>query len=109
MNAALSTSSRYTFSCFVSLAICVAQLLLAGAGRPPAPTLTAPATLGNAPPGWPHPGDTARRGVRAVPWPCGRISRAVTLAYFGFCLLMPWWSRMGAFKPVPERITFAAH
>jgi len=32
-----------------------------------------------------------------------------TLLYFAFFLLMPWWSRMGEFKPVPERVTFAAH
>jgi ubiquinol-cytochrome c reductase cytochrome b subunit len=29
--------------------------------------------------------------------------------YFGFFLLMPWWSRLGTFKPVPDRVTFAAH
>jgi ubiquinol-cytochrome c reductase cytochrome b subunit len=38
-----------------------------------------------------------------------RLSQACTLIYFGFFLLMPWWSRQGAFKPVPERVTFAAH
>ncbi len=44
------------------------------------------------------------------PSPAGeRISQAGTLFYFGFFLLMPWWSRLGAFKPVPDRITFAAH
>jgi len=32
-----------------------------------------------------------------------------TLLYFAFFLLMPWWSRMGEFKPVPSRVTFAAH
>jgi ubiquinol-cytochrome c reductase cytochrome b subunit len=37
------------------------------------------------------------------------IAQAGTLYYFGFFLLMPWWSRLGEFKPVPERITFAAH
>jgi ubiquinol-cytochrome c reductase cytochrome b subunit len=26
-----------------------------------------------------------------------------------FFLLMPWWSRIGEFKPVPDRVTFAAH
>ena len=25
----------------------------------------------------------------------------------GFFLLMPWWSRLGSFKTVPDRITFA--
>ena len=44
------------------------------------------------------------------PSPTGeRISQVGTLFYFGFFLLMPWWSRLGEFKPVPERITFAAH
>jgi ubiquinol-cytochrome c reductase cytochrome b subunit len=38
-----------------------------------------------------------------------RISQVGTLFYFGFFLLMPWWSRIGEFKPVPERVTFAAH
>jgi ubiquinol-cytochrome c reductase cytochrome b subunit len=44
------------------------------------------------------------------PSPTGeRISQVGTLFYFGFFLLMPWWSRLGEFKPVPDRITFAAH
>jgi len=44
------------------------------------------------------------------PSPTGeRISQLGTLFYFGFFLLMPWWSRLGEFKPVPERITYAAH
>jgi ubiquinol-cytochrome c reductase cytochrome b subunit len=44
------------------------------------------------------------------PSPVGeRVSQIGTLFYFGFFLLMPWWSRLGEFKPVPERITFAAH
>ncbi len=37
------------------------------------------------------------------------VSQVGTLLYFGFFLLMPWWSRMGDFKPVPDRVTFAAH
>ena len=37
------------------------------------------------------------------------VSQIGTLLYFGFFLLMPWWSRLGSFKPVPERVTFAAH
>jgi ubiquinol-cytochrome c reductase cytochrome b subunit len=32
-----------------------------------------------------------------------------TVYYFGFFLLMPWWSRLGEFKPVPERVVFQAH
>jgi ubiquinol-cytochrome c reductase cytochrome b subunit len=44
------------------------------------------------------------------PSPVGQfVSQAGTLFYFGFFLLMPWWSRLGEFKPVPDRITFAAH
>jgi ubiquinol-cytochrome c reductase cytochrome b subunit len=37
------------------------------------------------------------------------VSQLGTLVYFGFFLLMPWWSRMGEFKPVPDRVTFAHH
>jgi ubiquinol-cytochrome c reductase cytochrome b subunit len=37
------------------------------------------------------------------------VSQIGTLVYFGFFLLMPWWSRIGTFKPVPERVTFSAH
>ncbi|MCM2252620.1 MAG: cytochrome bc complex cytochrome b subunit [Ramlibacter sp.] len=44
------------------------------------------------------------------PSPVGeRVSQLGTLFYFGFFLLMPWWSRLGEFKPVPDRVTFAAH
>jgi ubiquinol-cytochrome c reductase cytochrome b subunit len=32
-----------------------------------------------------------------------------TFIYFGFFLLMPWWSAMGTFKPVPNRVTFKPH
>jgi ubiquinol-cytochrome c reductase cytochrome b subunit len=38
-----------------------------------------------------------------------KISQVGTLLYFGFFLLMPWWSQIGTFKPVPERITFTPH
>jgi ubiquinol-cytochrome c reductase cytochrome b subunit len=37
------------------------------------------------------------------------ISQAGTIVYFGFFLLMPWWSRLGTFKPVPERVVYVAH
>ena len=48
-------------------------------------------------------------GVQA-PSPTGeRISQVCAIIYFGFFLLMPWWSAMGTFKPVPKRVTFAAH
>ena len=38
-----------------------------------------------------------------------KMSQIGTLIYFGFFLLMPWWSRMGQFKPVPDRVTFSSH
>jgi ubiquinol-cytochrome c reductase cytochrome b subunit len=42
------------------------------------------------------------------PSPLGTLTaQAMTIYYFGFFLLMPWWSRLGAFKAVPDRITFA--
>jgi ubiquinol-cytochrome c reductase cytochrome b subunit len=37
------------------------------------------------------------------------IAQMGTLYYFGFFLLMPWWSELGTFKLVPDRVTFAAH
>ena len=37
------------------------------------------------------------------------LSQIGTLLYFSFFLLMPWWSQMGTFKPVPDRVTFHAH
>ena len=37
------------------------------------------------------------------------IAQAGTIFYFGFFLLMPWWSRIGEFKPVPDRVTFQSH
>jgi ubiquinol-cytochrome c reductase cytochrome b subunit len=39
----------------------------------------------------------------------GRVSQLGTLFYFGFFLLMPWWSQVGTPKPVPSRVTFTAH
>ncbi|MCQ8897479.1 cytochrome bc complex cytochrome b subunit [Limnobacter humi] len=44
------------------------------------------------------------------PSPVGeKVSQICTLIYFGFFLGMPWWSKMGQFKPVPDRVIFAAH
>jgi ubiquinol-cytochrome c reductase cytochrome b subunit len=44
------------------------------------------------------------------PSPVGElVSQVGTLLYFGFFLLMPWWSRIGKCKPVPTRVTFEAH
>ena len=37
------------------------------------------------------------------------IAQICTVIYFGFFLAMPWWSRMGTFKAVPDRVTFDAH
>jgi ubiquinol-cytochrome c reductase cytochrome b subunit len=37
------------------------------------------------------------------------VAQVGTLFYFGFFLLMPWWSRVGTFKPVPDRVVFHAH
>jgi ubiquinol-cytochrome c reductase cytochrome b subunit len=37
------------------------------------------------------------------------VAQIGTLVYFGFFLLMPWWSRIGTFKPVPNRVTFQSH
>ncbi|HEY4371048.1 MAG TPA: cytochrome bc complex cytochrome b subunit [Burkholderiales bacterium] len=40
------------------------------------------------------------------PSPTGQIvSQVCMFLYFGFFLGMPWWSRMGQFKPVPDRVT----
>ncbi|WP_048438229.1 cytochrome bc complex cytochrome b subunit [Caenimonas sp. SL110] len=48
-------------------------------------------------------------GVQPVTDLGTRISQAGTIFYFGFFLLMPWWSSKGTFKTVPDRITFAGH
>jgi ubiquinol-cytochrome c reductase cytochrome b subunit len=37
------------------------------------------------------------------------VAQICTFIYFGFFLLMPWWSAMGKFKTVPNRVTFHAH
>jgi ubiquinol-cytochrome c reductase cytochrome b subunit len=44
------------------------------------------------------------------PSPTGElVSQVGTLLYFGFFVLMPWWSQLGTFKTVPERVTFKPH
>ena len=48
-------------------------------------------------------------GVQAPSAIGERVSQVGTLFYFGFFLLMPWWSSLGEPKPVPDRVTFAAH
>ena len=37
------------------------------------------------------------------------VAQICTFIYFGFFLLMPWWSAAGKFKPVPKRVTFHPH
>jgi ubiquinol-cytochrome c reductase cytochrome b subunit len=37
------------------------------------------------------------------------VAQIGTLFYFGFFVLMPLWSRIGEFKPVPDRVTFQPH
>ncbi|WPB57616.1 cytochrome bc complex cytochrome b subunit [Xylophilus sp. GOD-11R] len=39
----------------------------------------------------------------------GRVSQLGTFYYFGFFLLMPWWSRQGTFKTPPDRVVFKPH
>ena len=51
--------------------------------------------------------DGALVGTSPEPRFADTTAQVGTLYYFGFFLLMPWWSRLGEFKPVPDRITFA--
>ena len=39
----------------------------------------------------------------------GAVSQICTLIYFLFFLAMPWWSKLGKFKQVPDRVVFNAH
>jgi len=39
----------------------------------------------------------------------GYVAQVGTLIYFGFFLLMPWWTSVGEFKQPPERVTFKPH
>jgi len=48
-------------------------------------------------------------GVLPVSPLAERLAQLGTVVYFGFFLLMPWWSRLGEFKTVPDRVTFAPH
>ena len=48
-------------------------------------------------------------GVKPPSAAGGLVSQVGTLFYFGFFLLMPWWSAKGEAKAVPERVTFHAH
>jgi ubiquinol-cytochrome c reductase cytochrome b subunit len=33
------------------------------------------------------------------------VARILTFFYFAFFITMPVWTRLGTFKPVPERVT----
>jgi ubiquinol-cytochrome c reductase cytochrome b subunit len=48
-------------------------------------------------------------GVESVSPAKTLMAQVGTLYYFGFFLLMPWWSQLGEFKPVPERVVFQPH
>lgn len=37
------------------------------------------------------------------------VSQVGTLYYFLFFLAMPWWSKLGTFKQVPDRVVFQPH
>ncbi|TAK91572.1 MAG: cytochrome bc complex cytochrome b subunit [Burkholderiaceae bacterium] len=44
------------------------------------------------------------------PSPMGQwVASICAVLYFAFFALMPWWSKMGSFKPVPDRVNFTAH
>ena len=49
------------------------------------------------------------RGIEPVSDGKTLMAQIGTVYYFGFFLLMPWWSRLGEFKPVPDRVVFNAH
>ncbi len=48
-------------------------------------------------------------GMRPPVQPYKTIAVVGTIYYFAFFLLMPFWSRMGKFKPEPQRVTYHAH
>jgi ubiquinol-cytochrome c reductase cytochrome b subunit len=44
------------------------------------------------------------------PSPVGElVSQAGTVYYFGFFILMPFWTKLGDFKTVPSRVSFSPH
>ena len=49
----------------------------------------------------------AKEWFGSVPPDLTLIAQIGTLYYFGFFLLMPWWSRLGEFRPVPDRVVFS--
>jgi ubiquinol-cytochrome c reductase cytochrome b subunit len=38
-----------------------------------------------------------------------KMSQICTIYYLAFFFLMPYWSKMGTFKPVPDRVVYHAH
>ena len=48
-------------------------------------------------------------GVQAPTTARTFVAQICTFIYFGFFMLMPWWSAMGQPKPVPQRVTFQPH
>ncbi|RVT53644.1 cytochrome b [Rubrivivax albus] len=48
-------------------------------------------------------------GIQPVSEVYTLIAQVGTVFYFGFFVLMPWWSQVGEFKPVPDRVTFQPH
>ena len=48
-------------------------------------------------------------GVQAPSTIGGYVAQLGTLLYFGFFLLMPWWTSVGEFKQPPERVNFKPH
>jgi len=48
-------------------------------------------------------------GTQPVSPVYSRLAQLGTLFYFGFFILMPWWSRIGDSKPVPDRVNYTAH
>ena len=39
----------------------------------------------------------------------GYVAQLGTLLYFGFFMLMPWWTSVGEYKQPPERVNFKPH
>ena len=48
-------------------------------------------------------------GIQAPSTIGEKVAQLGTLLYFGFFLLMPWWTSVGEFKQPPERVNFKPH
>jgi len=48
-------------------------------------------------------------GTQPVSPTATMVGQVGTVIYLAFFLAMPVWSRLGTFKPVPDRVTFRAH